>query len=193
MANADAPRGFEPVNADGQSYCGRVNKYYVPAGNGTAIFIGDLVKLTGTSDASGKNPAVEVAAAGEVSIGAVVGWQSREWTPDDDDTTYLAASTAGYIHVADDPDQLFKAQEDSDTSTLAATSVGLNFNFVVGAGDTVSGRSGMEIDSNTGATNGALPLQLLRLVPREDNELGSNAEWIVKINNHQRKHITTGV
>jgi hypothetical protein len=45
--------------------------------------------------------------------------------------------------------------------------------------------SGVELDSSTAATTATLQVKIIRLDQRPDNEIGTNADWIVKINNHQ--------
>jgi hypothetical protein len=93
------------------------------------------------------------------------------------------------VLVADDPNLLFMAQEDGDGSSLDMVDAGLNINFIVGAGNTTSGQSGMQIDSSTVATTATLPLKLIEPVQTPDNELTAlgqaNTRWVVKINNHQ--------
>ena len=85
-------------------------------------------------------------------------------------------------------DVLFTIQEDSDASTLTAADAGLNINFVVGSGDTITGISAMELDSNTASSTATLPLRLRRVDNRIDNALGDNAKWIVNINSNQDDH-----
>ncbi len=191
MANTDAPFGLRPArSAHGQSYNGRINKYYVDSGYGTALFVGDPVKLSGSADADGV-PGVQQGAAGDALCGVIVGIE-----PDyggDLGRLYLPASTGGYVYVMDDPAAEFEIQEDSDGGALAATNVGQNANIIVGSGNTSTGRSGVELDSSTAATTATLPLQILGLSKRVDNEIGDNANWRVKINKHQFANARTGV
>lgn len=189
MANTNKVNGFRPVRyLNGAPWNGQANKYVIPAGNGTATFIGDLVKADATGDDAGYQTVVQAAASNAV-LGVIVG---MEVTPGSLDTPqYRAASTRRVVWVADDPNLIFEAQEDGDTDPLETTDIGLNINVVVGAGSTVTGASGMQIDSDTAATTATLPLRLLGLVQRPDNEnvlsAGGQAytRWEVKINNHQ--------
>ena len=191
MANPNIVNGFKPVrHKDGTPYAGQHNLYYIPAADGTAIFIGDIVKHAGTSGAAATRvdgvdvegmPAVIQAAAGDSSlVGVVVGFYPR---PDALGTRHRPASTAMIAMVADDRSLIFEVQEDSDTCTISAAEVGLNFDFIVAAGDADSGASGMEIDSSVEGT-GTANLRLLRLVPRPGNAIGSNARWEVMILEH---------
>ena len=82
MANLDTISGFKPVgHLLGGPWNGKVNAYYVPVGNATALFKGDAVKSAGSADASGKYPTVAQAAAGEVIRGVIIGfgdWDQRQ-------------------------------------------------------------------------------------------------------------------
>lgn len=188
MANSDATRGFIPVSdASGRPWSGAARRYYVAVGDTTNIFIGDPVALTGTGDAFGV-PAVTLATAGAGSsagdgpVGVVVGYENL--TSDNLSRTYRPGSTAGYLLVCDDPNTLYEIQEDSDSATLAVTSIGLNANFIIGTGNTTTGVSATELDSNTAATTATLDCRIVGLVQRPDNEIGANAKWLVKLINN---------
>ena len=105
-------------------------------------------------------------------------------TSDNLSRTYRPASTAMFVFVADSPNLVFIAQEDSDTSTLDQDDIGLNANIIIGTGSTTTGVSAVEIDSNTAATTATLDLRILGLHRRPDNEIGANAIWEVALNNH---------
>lgn len=189
MANSDIVKGLSPVMyLNGTPYSGKCGKYYIPATDSTAVYIGDPVKLAGSADARGV-PTVAKASSTNNIVGVVVGVEPVTA----DSTRYRAASTARYVFVADDPELLFEIQEDSVGGALAATSVGLNAKFVDGGGSTVTGFSGLEIDSSTAATTATLDFQIVRLADREDNAIGDNAKWLVKLNNHQYVDGVTGV
>lgn len=189
MANANAPSGLTPVrHRNGAPYNGAANMYYVPASDGTAIFLGDAVKSAGSADAATGVPTVAQAAAGDTIRGVVVGV-----IPDTAQSlTYRAASTGRYLLVADDPDLEFEIQEDAVGGALALTSVGANADLVVGSGSTYTGLSGMQLDTSTVTTNSA-QLRILGFVQRVDNEFASaNAKIRVMINEHELAS-TTGV
>ncbi len=187
MPNVSRLDGFQPLRyGSGSPWNGAVHMYCTAAGDATAIFVGDLVKLHGSSDAKGIRT-VSQAAAGNAVIGSVVGvladYANLNAAP------YRLASTVRYLLVCDDPDVLFEAQEDGVTDPLEMVDAGLNVNFVVGAGNTTNGLSGMQIDSDTEATTATLPLKLIMPAQRADNELVAAGQaytrWVVKINNHQ--------
>lgn len=186
MANADAKFGFRPINADGAPYSGGTRRCVFPAGDTTAAFIGDAVTLGGTS-LSGY-PTIAQAAAGDPVFGVVTAFEAD---PDGLKNQYRLASTQRFCQVATADNNLFEAQDDG---TLDITSVGLNANFIVAAGSTAYGISGMEVNSTTEATTNTLDLQLVGIVDRADNDgTAANAKWIVKFNDPQSKAGRTGV
>jgi hypothetical protein len=187
MANVDAPNGLRPVkHLDGSPFNGATNRYYVPASDGTAIFVGDAVKSAGSADADGV-ASVAQAAAGDSIRGVVVGIEPET----DESLNYRAASTERYVYVADAPDLVFEVQEDSVGGALAAANVGQNADLVVGTGNTTVGTSAMELDSSSAAATTA-QLRILGFAQREDNEIGTNAKVLVAINEHEFK-TTAGV
>ena len=192
MANADTPAGATPVaHRNGAAYNGSLNVYSVAAGDGTALYVGDFVKLAGTGQTVGGRVLQDVtrAATGDVIVGVVVGFK-----PDSQDSLrYRAASTAREVYVADNPDLVFEIQEGSSGTALTANDIGLNINFVVGAGSTVTGFSGTQLDNSTEATTNTLDLHLMKPVAREDNAIGYSCKWLVTINRHQYSNQVAGV
>lgn len=189
MANPNIARGLVPVcHRNGAPYNGAARVYYVPSTYGTALYVGDPVKLvTDASDAIGI-PTVAAAAAGNTLLGVVI---SVATAGDPavgitrDSLRYHAASTAGYVLVADDPDLLFEAQEDGVGGAMDAGAAGRNVEFIVAAGSTFTGQSGVMLDSNTLATTNTLSLRVVAPVVRPDNDPTlTNAKWLVSINLH---------
>lgn len=188
MANTDIPFGLKPVGYfNGAPWDGKFNIYYVPSTDATAIFRGDLVTMSGTGSADGMWPGVQQTAAGDTTIvGVAIGFGTSPnlmADPTNLARTYRPASTAMYVAVVDDPNVVFEVQEDSDGGAIAVTAIGNNANVVVGTGSTTTGTSAMELDSsdvNTVTAN----LRILRLANRPDNALGTNAKWLVLINEH---------
>ena len=70
------------------------------------------------------------------------------------------------------------------TTPLAATDLNRNAALIMGAGNTTTGFSGVEIDSDS-VVDTTEQLRLLRLVNRVNNEIGEFAKWLVRINEHQ--------
>ena len=184
MANSDTPRGLMPVRyTSGAPYNSAANKYYVPDTDTTAIYRGGLVKLAGSADANGVASVTGNVASGDAVVGVVVAVAPESA----DSTTYRAASSERYVMVADDPNLLFEVQEDSDGAAMAAANVG-NTADLTGftSGDTTYGHSSIEIDSSTAtaAGDGTEDVLILGLAQREDNAIGTNANWLVRLNNH---------
>lgn len=195
MANQDSPAGLTPVKyLSGAPWNGKAHVYYVPATDGTAIFKGDAVKSAGSADATGKFPTVAQAAAGNAVRGVVIGFGDNPYVmvqADNLNRSYRPASTAMYVLVVDDPNVIFEIQEDSVGAALAAADVGLSADLVVAAGNTATGKSGMELDSSSAVATAAT-CKILRVVNREDNELGNQCKWEVLLAEHEMK-LATGV
>lgn len=192
MPNADAPAGLKPVrHINGQAYNGAADVYTTASGDSTAIFLGDPVKLSGTAQVINGVTYTDVAqaATGDVILGVVVGV-----LPDTDESLkYRAASTVRRVLVATDPSLLYEIQEVSGGTALTSAAIGLNANFVVGSGSTITGNSGVELNNATEATTNTLDLQILGLVARADNEVGEHAKWLVRVNRHQFANQVAGV
>jgi hypothetical protein len=206
MANNNAPMGLVPVrHRSGAPYNGAANAYYVPASYGTALFIGDVVAKTGTSNtaavtapgagsfAIGTLPEINRALVGTNKItGVIVGFAPN---PSTLDKVYNPASTAAVVYVADDPDLMFEIQADG---ALNAVDVGLNACTInTQSGNVNTGLSGTELDTGTTtapATTTALQLKIMRILNRVDNEAGSTrTRALVMINNHTDANATIGV
>lgn len=185
MANADASRGLQPVNTGGAgTFSGKVTKYHVASTDSTAIYVGGLVKLSGTGDANGVPGVTGNVSTGDAVVGVMVGAIPNTR----DSAVYREASVDRYILVADDPNQVFEIQDDSVGGDLAVTNIG-NTADLTGftGGSTTTGLSSMEIDSSTATASGdgTEDVLILGLAQREDNSIGTNANWLVRLNNHQ--------
>lgn len=185
MANSNAPFGFRPVGTlNAASYSGKIRKYYVPADNANAIFIGDTVVAAGTSDAQilypGDAYAAEAAVGAATSkvLGVCVGVEPLY---SDLTVNYRKASTAMYIYVDTDPNTIYSVQGDSTAFTVA--DVGSNATITATAGSTATGRSAMVITAvGADATKGVL---ILNIDPDPKNEVGAYMKFLVKLNLHQ--------
>ncbi len=193
MANADAPFGFRPINRDGSPYNGATFRAVFATGDGTATFIGDAVKLAGTSIEG--YPTIAQCAAGDPVLGVVTAFEANPSSLGDQ---YRKASTQRFCQVVSANDGYFEVQCDDVSTATAITDVGLNANFVVGTGDTAYGVSAMELNSDsTGVTTVPLDLQIVALVDRPDNLLSgtgsTNKNAIVRFNDPQGKPARTAV
>jgi len=169
----------------------RADWYPVATAYGTAIFVGDWVEITNTGLVckvfdGDTRLGVEIDATGAAGdeLGAVLGVLDSNGDP----LLYLPASTtgdgvvAGYVLVADHPLQLYLAQEDGDTTPIAAASVGLNIAMIsTHTGNTTTGRSKQELDSNTTNTTATLALRLVKSY-KNDTVASAYCRWVVMAN-----------
>jgi hypothetical protein len=188
MANTDRPNGLIPVGSYASSpHNGQVQRFFIPASDSTNTFVGDAVKSAGGADADGVATVAQAAATNPI-LGVIVGIEPLPFTSNTSDNlrnVYRAASTATYVLVNVDPMTEYEIQDDSVGGDLAAVNVGQNADIVVGTGNTTTGKSAMELDASSATTTATLQLKITGLVQRPDNEIGTNARWSVKINNHQ--------
>jgi len=196
MANANRPSGFTPVQyLNGAAWNGQARTYSIAASYSTALYIGDPVISSGTSDANGV-PGIAIGATTGALRGVIVGLGKYEGlmaNPSNLDITYRPASDPAvwYAMVVDDPNVLFELQEESNGTQLAATEVGLN---TISKSGTGSGYiSGWQLPSTTGATaatTATLQLRLFGLSRKPNNAFGAYAKWLVQINVHELAHGT---
>lgn len=202
MANKDQPRGLEPV---GDPI--RTNLYYIPSTYETALGVGDpVVRVSGGSNSAvvetnlgvheaGTLPEIAKASLGDNGIvtGVIVGFATDR---DALNVRYSAADTEDVCIVADHPYQEFVIQGDGG-GTLGATAIGLNAIMADANNvDTVSGRSGVELDEGSGSAPSAdasNPLRIKRLDSREGNALGVNASYVVDISRHTEAKDALGI
>lgn len=200
MPNTDTPFGLRPIrHKSGAPYNGAVNAYHVPAGYATALFVGDPVVKTGTANTADVNGykagtlcEINKAAAGTTNriTGVIVGFAPD---PNGLERTYNPASNSRIVYVCDDPDVIFEIQADG-TATNAM--IGLNGVLIyTNTGDTNTGRSGaeMSIAGTAPAVTAGFQLNILRLVNREDNEMGEFAKLEVRINQHTETNAAVGI
>lgn len=204
MANADTPFGLRPIrHRNGAAYNGAVNPYYLPSSYGTAMYIGDPVIKTGTSNtaavtagsakyAIGTLPEINKATAGDGNriTGVIVGFSAL---PTNLAAQYNPASTERVAWVCDDPDVIFEIQADG---AIPAASIGLNAVLIyTHSGSTTTGLSGAELDttSDAPAADASNQLLIVRAVNREDNDTTlTHAKVEVLINQHTENQGTVG-
>lgn len=198
MANTDAAFGAVPIGTtDGSDWHGKMRECVLLAADGTATFLHDFVKLSGTGSADGKTPAVAQAAAGDSIIGSIV-----SFIPNFADEGALSsrpnhrnASELRKCMVVWGSDVIYEMQEDADGGALAVTDIGRNCDIAtVVAGSTITGISAMEIDSSD--VKDATAQLRLHSISQEQSALlgtaanGLNAKWYVTINENQDDHGT---
>lgn len=206
MANVDSPFGLRPVRyKSGAPYNGAANPYYIAAGYGTALFIGDpVIKVAAGSNTAavsapgagsfniGTLPNIEKATAGDGNriTGVIVGFAAN---PANLDQKHNPASTERIAFVADDPSLLFEIQADG---AVTAAEMGLNAVLIyTHSGSTTTGLSGVELDttSDVPAADASNQLLIVGAVNREDNDTTlTHAKVLVLINQHTENQGTVG-
>lgn len=192
MANPNQAFGLRPVGSlSGGSNLGKMRKVAVPSNYGVALYPGDPVIITGTSqaDSQGSGDILEIVAiataAGSNYISGVLVSRVVDTA---DQNVYLPANTGGYFLMCDDPFALFEIQ---GSTTDAVTDIGATASLVSGSGSTALGVSGWQLDGTTIGTGTQLTIQGVRQSDRNDLT-ASNPVMLVTINLHQSLH-TTGV
>lgn len=195
MASVSRINGFRPVKTvTGAAWNGLSEVCFVPASDSTVIMVGDAVVLAGDARAATGVPTVtRLASATGVPYGIVVGilfsgvGDITNVPPVTDLNTpvYRRASTDRYLMVCTDPNVIYEVQiAGAGPAAAAATAlVGLNGQFVLTAGNTTTGASGMQLDSAGTATTATLPLKIVGIPNRPDNIPGDAfLNFYVKLN-----------
>ena len=185
--------GLHPVYMlGGGDWKAHVIKCEVPAGDGTALGIGDAVVYNNTHNTTevkslskyqiGTLPQVIKATPGDNNpiLGIIT---AVEMSPDDRNTPYRKANTQRVVSVAAHPDIVFVGALDD---VLDAADLGRNANLVNGTLDTVNGISGTKVDA-TVANDESYQLLVLGVAPDSlAQDLGlAGANVLVKISRHQ--------
>lgn len=208
-----SPFGLRPVRyLNGQPWTGAFNWYYRAAA-GSAIGMYEPVATTGTAHATTGLKQVTRYTAGNPLLGVAVAflpagafpawdWSLSGATAYPNTLDYCpggAGTPAMWIGVVDDPNVVFQAQEDGDTTPIVVASVGLNVTLITAADcNTTTGLSVAAIDSNTVNTTATLQLKILGLSQLVDgsNSISDNYKMFdVTINAHELGHGTgmTGI
>ena len=181
MANIDKAFGLRPIGNLSATGAQKQYGYQIADNQAGTIFQGDLVVLTG-GFISRFLPASHTAA-----VGVFNGCNYNDPTTGKPTfSNFYPGSvniTSGQINadVLDDPNQLFLVQCDAG---FVAADVGKNADVIGTGGSTTNGISTMELNSATLATTAALNLKVVGLYNDVNNEFGTNAVVVVKINEH---------
>jgi hypothetical protein len=181
MANIDKAFGLRPIGNLSATGAQKQYGYQIADNQAGTIFQGDLVVLT-AGFISKFLPATHTAA-----VGVFNGCNYNDPTTGKPTfSNFYPGSvniTSGQINadVLDDPNQLFLIQCDAG---FVAADVGKNADVIGTGGSTTSGISAMELASSTLATTAALNLKVVGLYNDVNNEFGTNAVVVVKINEH---------
>jgi len=194
MANVDAPFGLRPVGELGSDIQnGGTSKYLITSGEADIIMKGDLVKLEASGYITLSTDSDAVAAIGVFNGCFYVAPTTKKPTW----SNYYPGSitpASGEIEafVYDDPNKLFEIQGDG---IIAQSSVGRNTNIVYAVGSTVNGQSKTELDATVESAGVTGQLRIIRICedPSNSDISATDANWIVRINEHQYYNNGLGV
>ena len=199
MANANTPRGLSPVGTITGAAYNEQGRLYAIANDGSNTYaIGDVVKVAGSSDATGI-PYVTKAATTDTPVGVIVGIRvsdpgvSLVGTTLALNTIYLPLNSGTrYVYVVDDPNVIFEVE--GDATGVAAADVFKNAGLTITANQTSLSQSSPLSSTVLNASSFlaigssgslALPLQIIGLVQAANNAPGAYANALVKWNKHQ--------
>lgn len=208
LANQNSQMGLRPVSNLSSELTASVEYGYVPKSNAQDLYVGMLVKLTGTNagalpvfsgsqSGAGAQPdpyqggnaglypeiAYMAPADGGDVWGVIVGF---EYDGDlaKNGTKYMPAGTEGLARVNTDPEAIYEIAVDT---VLLPADVGLNADLTAPAANAMFGFSGQQIAAATKATTNTLPIRILRPKNVPTNEVGvNNAIWYVRVNTSER-------
>ena len=192
MANVSEKFGLRPYRKlDGTPLVGAQNRYTIASGHTTAIFQGDMVIPLGTGN-------IDRHSAGSAT--AILGvFNGCFYTdPTTQKPTYknyypggVAASDITAF-VVDDPDAVFLVDADS---AFTRASLFANYSVTNTTGVTQTGLSKVQLDVSSADTNATFAVQAIDISQDPDNSdtSVSNANILVRINNHFYKGGTTGI
>jgi hypothetical protein len=184
MANVNKPFGLRPSGNLSATGAQKQYGYQIEDNYGTAIYQGDLVVVF-------DGYIIKYAAATHAApTGVFNGVQYNDPTRANKPTwkNYYPGSiniTTGIIacEVLDDPSQLFLVQA---SAGMTQANIGKNADPSSGTtGSTTSGVSNGTLNSASIAKDAALTFKIVGLYETPDNELGTNAVVVVKLNQHQ--------
>ena len=204
MANSNQPFGLAPVQyRSGAPWNGACRRYYIPAADANAYYIGSPVISLAGSDANGV-PGVVVAAAGSTIRGVIIGVEQAAPEAVSLLATDLPLSRVNvpatktrdyYVYVVDDPDVIFECQGDATATNQTAANANKNAQLTIAApSNTLLPFSATVINSATIAVTQGHNIKLMGLSQkRPATEFGAYAVWLCMINQHELMGNTAGI
>lgn len=173
MANVSRVNGLRPVkHLSGSPWMGNLETFSAASGDATPIGIGSIVKSSGTANADGVQTVARLAANTDLPVGVLVGVVPVYTNLNS--PQYRAASTAQLVQVCVDPTAVYEIQ--ANAATVLAD-VGLNVGVAFTADSTTTGLSSMQADMATKATTSTLPLKIVGVVQRPDQDMSDSSNW----------------
>jgi hypothetical protein len=192
MANVLEKFGLRPSRQlNGSPFINAQNRYRISANNTTAIFQGDLVIPT-TSGTITRYVAGTTTSVVGVFNGCFYTdptTQKPTWK-----NYYPASTNASDItaFVIDGPNTVF---EINASGVIAITGLFSNYDVVNVTGSTQTGISFVQLDGSSANTTNTLPLMAIDISqdPSNSDVAATNADIVVRINNHFYKQNQTGL
>lgn len=191
MANPSGGYGFAPVgNVNGGPYNGETIRVHSPSTLTTAIFVGDVVEYTGAGSSDGY-AVVTPTAATDAPWGVITGIEAIKTNLEANN--YKPASTAAYMRMAPVDGTLFRVRLNGTTTDNEAL-IGSTTIYVVAAGSTVTGLSGILLSSADAGTSVADEVRIIGMVDRADNDIAlADTEALVMFSASQVAVAAAGV
>ncbi len=188
MANTDNPFGFQPYGK-----VLRQRLYIVGTAPAINVHLNDLV-VHGADSLASKWGTYSIIKDDAVIDGStdILGGITSIFDHNMDPVNYIALGAvgaggiAGFVMVADHPDQEFIVQEDSETNAITLTEAGQNVDMICAGnnvGNTNTGLSTQELDSDTASVNADTQIKLHYAHP-DDTVASDFCRYIVTINEH---------
>ena len=183
MTTSAAPFGFSPSRKRGNNPNAiGTNEYPIASGYAANIFTGDLVRINAGNLQT-------VTDTNEIVQGVFMGCRYVE-NGEQKFKSYFPSGTSvtdAFGIVCDDPNQVFEVQ--ADASVTAGDLFGSqNFGVVLGAGSTLTGKSGHSIDAST-RTSGIAMVRTLDSVNEPGNQVAVGTERaFLKVNARLVQH-----
>ena len=194
MANQLEKFGLRPYRKlDGTPLVGAQNRYKIASGSATAIFQGDLVRplTNGTVTRAAGNTSFAV-------VGVFNGCFYND--PTSGKPTFRNSYPGGITptqgditaFVIDDPDAVFLMNADE---AFAQADLFRNYSLSTATGNTTTGISEVMLDVSVSGTAGTFAVQAIDISqdPENDDLSTSNANVLVRINNHFYRQGGTGL
>ena len=166
MTTSAAPFGFSPSRKRGNNPNAiGTNEYPIASGYAANIFTGDLVRIN-----AGKLQTITD--TNEVAQGVFMGCRYVENGEQKFKSFYPSgtSTTDAFGIVSDDPNQVYEVQ--ADASVTAGDLYGSqNFNVVLGAGSTFTGKSGHSVDASTRTGSAIAMCRALNPVDEPGNQV----------------------
>jgi hypothetical protein len=197
MPNTNAPFGFADSHRLGAAVNYQMSRRWISASNPTPIFTGDPIVQLSTGYIA------QAAPSGTQIGGIFVGceymsasqkkWIAVPYWPGND----AVLSGSGFdvqAKIIDDPLTVFRVQ---GNGSITLAMVGMNGQFAIGTGNTVSGRSGATLDvvTNPPLPTATFPFRIIDLVRDPPGSQGADLttpyNWAyVTFNNQDYKSLT---